>query len=688
MNTYNTLKTKLAAFVVLFFIGLSVSAQIDRSKQPKAGPAPKITLEEPGEFELKNGLKVLVVENHKLPRVSYSLRIDNNPIFEGDIAGVTSVLGAMLGNGTTSIPKDAFNEEIDFLGASLNLGFGSGYASSLTQYSERILELMADAVINPLLTEEEFEAEKTKLIENLKNSDKNPDAIAGRVGSALSYGKTHPYGEFTTEETINNITFNNIKAYYQQYMNPNNAYLVVIGDVDFRTVEKQVKKYFKKWETAASVTTTIPKPAESLPVPQINFVDVPGATQSNISVTNNVSLKMNDPDYFAALMANEILGGGGEGYLFLNLREQHGYTYGSYSRLGANRYGMSRFSTSAKVRNMVTDSAVVETLKEIKRINNEPVDPAVLRNVKAKYTGNFVMALERPQTIANYALNIKLNKLPKDFYATYLQKVNDVTVADVQAAAKKYMRPENARVIVVGNGSEVLENLEKVGLPVRYYDKYADLTKKPEYDIPMPADMSANKVLNNYITAIGGAEALNKVNSVAVTAEAELQPGVVINFETKKTNKKQSLQQIEVMGQAQKQVLNGDTGYTFAQGQRKDMTEEEIKEAQVKSAPFAETNYLNNDVTLEKIEKIDGEAAYKIKVSEETSVYYSVETGLKIKEVTDSEMGQSATFYSDYKEVSGIKFPFKTSRTMGPRKIDFIVKEVKVNEGVTDADFE
>lgn len=687
MNTY-TIKTKLSAFVILFFITLSISAQIDRSKQPKAGPAPKITLEEPGEFELKNGLKVLVVENHKLPRVSYSLRIDNNPIFEGEIAGVTSVLGAMLGNGTTSIPKDAFNEEIDFLGASLNIGFGNGYASSLSKYSERILELMADAVINPLLTEEEFEAEKTKLIENLKNSDKNPDAIAGRVGSALSFGKEHPYGEFTTIETINNITFDNVKAYYQQYMNPTNAYLVVIGDVDFRTIEKQVKKYFKNWETGASVSSTIPKPAESLPVPQINFIDVPGATQSNISVTNNVSLKMNDPDYFSALIADEILGGGGEGYLFLNLREKHGYTYGSYSSLGANRYGMGRFSTTAKVRNAVTDSAVVETLKEIKRINNEPVDAEVLRNVKAKYTGNFVMALERPQTIANYALNIKLNNLPKDFYETYLQKVNDVTIADVQAAAKKYMRPENARVIVVGNGSEVLENLEKVGLPIRYYDKYADLTEKPEYEIEMPADMNANKVLNAYIDAIGGKANLDKVNSVYITAEAELQPGVVINLEMKKTIKNQSLQQISVMGQTQKQVLDGNVGYSLAQGQRKDMTEDEVKVAQVESSPFPEVNYLNGGVTLEKIEKIDGENAYKIKVDEKTSLYYSVETGLKIKEVEASEMGQSATFYSNYKDVSGIKFPFKISQTMGPRTIDFIVKEIKVNEGVTDADFE
>lgn len=686
MNTY-TIKTKLSAFVVLFFLAISVSAQIDRSKQPVAGPAPKITLEVPGEFELKNGLKVLVVENHKLPRVSYSLRIDNSPIFEGDIAGVTSVLGAMLGNGTTSISKDDFNEEIDFLGASLNLGFGSGFASSLSKYSERILELMADAVMNPLLTEEEFDAEKNKLIESLKNDDKNPDAIAARVGSALSYGKMHPYGEFTTEETINNITFNNVKAYYQQYMNPSNAYLVVIGDVDFKTVEKQVKKYFKKWENGASVSTSIPKLAESVEVPQISFIDVPGATQSNISVTNNVSLKMNDPDYFSALMANEILGGGGEGYLFLNLREKNGYTYGSYSRLGANRYGMSRFSTTAKVRNAVTDSAVVETLKEIKRINNEPVAADVLQNVKAKYTGNFVMALERPQTIANYALNIKLNNLPADFYTTYLQSINDVTIEDVQIAAKKYMRPQNARVIVVGNGSDVLENLEKVGLPIRYYDRFANLTEKPEYEIEMPVGMTIDKVINAYITAIGGQAALENVNSVYMNADAELQPGVVINLEMKKTTKNQSVEQISVMGQTQKQILNGDAGYTMAQGQRVELTEEQVKAAQLESNPFPELNYLNGDVTLEKIEKVDGENAFKVKVNETTSVYFSVETGLKIKELEASEAGQSATFFGEYKEVSGIKFPFKISQTMGPRAIDFIVKEVKVNEGVTDADF-
>lgn len=687
MKTYN-INTKIVAFVTLFLMAIGINAQIDRSQQPKAGPAPKITLEEPGEFELKNGLKVLVVENHKLPRVSYSLRIDNKPITEGNIAGVTSVLGAMLGNGTTSIPKDAFNEEIDYLGAQLNLGFNGGFASCLSKYSERILELMADAIINPLLTEEEFEKEKVKLIENMKNNDKNPDVIAGRVGSALSYGTQNAYGEYSTEETINNIKFSDIKAYRSMYINPSNSYLVVVGDVDFKTVEKQVKKYFSDWTLDVTVDAPITPANPNVPYTQINFVDVPGATQSNISVTNNVDLKMNDDDYHAALITNEILGGGGEGYLFLNLREQHGYTYGAYSSLGANRYGMSRFNASAKVRNAVTDSAIVEVLKEIKRINTEPVSPEVLRDVKAKYTGNFVMALERPQTIANYALNIKLNDLPKDFYSTYLQKINDVTAEDVTRAAQKYMKPDNARIVIIGNGSEVIENLEKTDIPVKYFDKYANASEKPNYDIAMPKDMDANKVLNAYIDAIGGSSVLDKVSSVFITAEAELQPGVMINLEMKKTTKNQSFQQISVMGQTQKQVLDGNAGYSLAQGQRKDMTDDEVKEAQVESSPFPEVNYLNGGVTLDKIEKVDEVNAYKINVDAETAIYYSVETGLKLKEVKSSEMGQTATFYDDYREVAGIKFPFKISQTMGPRKIDFVVKEIKVNEGVSDEDFD
>ncbi|MBR9913663.1 MAG: insulinase family protein [Algicola sp.] len=681
------MKLKLSIYIVAFLMSVSAFAQIDRSKMPEPGPSPKISLEKPKEFKLKNGLTVLIVENHKLPRVSYSLTIDNKPMTVGDKAGVESLIGAMMGNGTTNISKDEFNEEVDFLGASINFGFSGAFARSLSKYSDRILELMADAAINPLLTKEEFEKEKDKLLEGLKSQEKSVEAVAGRVGSALAYGKKHPYGEFTTEETVNNVSFGDVVSFYEQYFNPNNAYLVVVGDVDQKDIKKKIEKYFGPWEKSVGVDYTVPEEAPNAQYTQINFVDMPNAVQSNISLTNNVDLEMKDPDYHSVLIANKILGGGFNSYLNMNLREEHGYTYGARSSIGTDKYA-SRFTAGAAVRNMVTDSAVVQTLKEINRIKTEPVEQDMLKNAKAKYVGDFVLALENPQTIARYALNIKLNDLPDDFYTTYLQKINAVTADDVNRVANKYFKTQNARFIVVGKGSEILENLEKTGIPIKYFDKYANSTSKPSYEIEMPADMNATKVMEAYIEAIGGKDALDKVNSVYITAEAELQPGMMMNLELKKTKSNQYLQIINTPMGSQKSVLDGSTGYTSSAGVKTDLNDDQVKRLQSESSPFPEVNYLNGGVTLEKIEMIDGEKAYKINVDENTAIYYSVDTGLKIKEVTSSEAGSSTTFYNDYQEVAGIKFPFTVGQTFGPRRIDFKVKELKVNENVTDADFD
>ena len=410
MKTTHYMKTKIYAFVLIFLMTFSINAQIDRSKQPTPGPAPKIALKSPETFTLKNGLKVMVVENHKLPRVALSLTIDNKPVVEGDKAGVSEILGAMLGNGTKTIAKDEFNDEVDFLGASIGFSATGGSARALSKYTDRIIELMADAALNPLLVEEEFLKEKEKLIEGLKSSEKSVDAIAARVRGALSYGKQHPYGEYVSEETVQNITFGDVLAFYEKYFNPNNAYLVIVGDVDYKNMKKQIEKRFNPWKKSMDFSIDVPQATPNAQYTQINFIDMPNAVQSNITLTNNVDLKMNHPDYHAVLIANKILGGGFGSYLNMNLREKHGYTYGARSNIRADKY-VSNFSASTAVRNAVTDSAVVETLKEINRIKSTMVDPAELENAKAKYVGDFVLALEQPTTIARYALNIKINDL-------------------------------------------------------------------------------------------------------------------------------------------------------------------------------------------------------------------------------------------------------------------------------------
>lgn len=672
-------------------------AQIDRSTQPKAGPAPEINLKEPARFELNNGLKVMVVENHKLPRVSIQLTIDNPPILQGDKAGVSDLTSSLLGKGSKSISKDDFYEEVDFLGASINIGDQSASASCLSKYFPRILELMTDAALNPNFIQEEFDKEKDKIITGIKSEEKDVSAIATRVQLALAYGKNHPYGEITSEETVNNVTLMDVEQYYRSYFVPANAYLVIIGDVDFETAKELVTTNFTPWSKAVPPSFSYSKPTDAQ-YNQINFVDVPNSVQSEVAVQNITELKMKDEDYLNALLANRILGGGSQARLFKNLRENKGYTYGSYSGIRDNKYSPMRFNAYAQVRNMVTDSSVVQILSEIDRIVKEPVTEEELANAKAKYAGSFVMALEKPETIANYALNIETEDLSKDFYKTYLERIDAVTISDVQKAAQKYFSTSNARIVVTGKGSEVLENLEKVTfndktVPVLFYDKYATKTEKPDYDSAIPEGITVEAILEKYIEAIGGKEKLEGVESYAMLAEAEMQ-GMKLELEMKKTTRNQFMQDVKVMGNSmQKQVLDGDKGYMVSQGQRKDLSPEEIERVKEESAAFPELNYLAaGNITVEGIEPIGDKKAYKLKITDKKSSFYDVETGLKLQEISMEEVqGQQMSNtlgFDNYQEVSGIKFPFKLSQTMGPQNFQFVVKEIKVNEGVTASDFE
>ena len=686
---------KIILTITALIFTLNINAQLDRSVMPTGGPSPKIKLDKPKEFKLKNGIKVLVVENHKLPRINYSLRFDRNPIVEGEKAGVISLLGSMLGNGTTSISKDEFNEEVDFLGASVNVGFGSGFAFTLTKNNERVLDLFSDAVINPLLTEEEFEKEKEKLIEGLKSQKKDIDAISSRVGDALSYGKNHAYGEFITEQTIDNISFQDIIDYHAKYFIPNNVYLVVIGDVNYKNVKSLISEKFGSWKKGKNIDDPEPILTENVALTEINFIDLPTATQSAIQVTNNVDLMMTDEDYFAALMANDILGGGGEGYLFKNLREDKGYTYGAYSSLGSNRYGVSKFRAGAKVRNMVTDSAVSEIVKEISRIRLEKVDSELLKNAKAKYVGSFIRNAENPQTIAGYALNIKLNNLPDDYYESYLENINSVSEEDVKKAASKYFKIANTRIVVVGKGSDVVANLEEVGFPINYYDQYANSIAKPIFNKAIPEGLTAVDVINNYIKAVGGKANLESVNTLVMKANVTI-PGAPFSPEAtmrqKLPNKSSFKMEVNMQGQQMtlsKTTFDGERGYSEMQGQRVEFDEKQLDESKKVKGIFEELYFKTEELELVSINSVNYQDAYKVKVTvdgKESHRYYSVESGLLLStEDTDDNNNVVTTNYGDYQSVQNIMFPFYME--LPAQKLEFKTTSVEINKEIKDSSF-
>jgi predicted Zn-dependent peptidase len=658
--------------------------------QPKPGPSPVIKIKKPEAFTLPNGLKVMVVENHKLPRVSFSLNIDNTPYTEGTKKGVADLTSSLIGNGSVKISKDAFNEEIDFLGADLNFYSSGASGSSLSKYSGRILELMAEGALNPKFTQEEFDKEKDKLIEGLKTQEKSVAAVAGRVQNVLAYGKNHPSGEFLSEETIKNVTLSDVENNYHTNFVPENAYLIIIGDVKFKETKKAVEKLFGSWAKATAPSLTYTDPV-NVQYSQINFVDMPNAVQSEISLQNTVNLKMTDKDYFATIVANQILGGDFNSYLNMNLREAHGWTYGARSSIGGSKY-VSTFRASTQVRNAVTDSAVVEFFKEIKKIRTEKVTDEMLANVKAGYVGKFVMQIEKPQTVAGYALRIKTQGLPEDFYENYIKNINAVTADDVMAVANKYFLEDNIRVVIVGKGSEVIPGLEKLKIPMFYFDKYGVATEKPVMKKAVPAGVTVKSVITAYLNAIGGEKALIAVKTIAMTGSTTIPQAPSPLTYTSKVDSKGKMMEEIAMGtmSMMKQVVNEKEGYASQQGQKMKLEGDVLAKAKAGAVPFEELTFATKaDLVLTGIEPVNGSDAYALKNGVAT-LYYDVKSGLKIADSETQDQGGKKvtmmTYYNDYRVVKGLKVPFNIIKNVGI-ELDIKMSDVKINEGVTDADF-
>jgi len=696
----NMLKLSIAKKIIIalvIILSSSANAQIDRSIMPESGPAPEIFFGKPQTFNLDNGLTVMVVENTKLPRASASLSFDNPLIFEGDIAGVSSILAEMVGNGTQSISKEDFIEEIDYMGASLNVTGSGAFAGSLKRYFPRVLELMASAVLEPLFTQEEFDRQKNLIKESLKTGEKDVGTAADRVESFITYGPQHPNGEFISQESLDKASLQDAIDFYNNYSSPSNAYLVIIGDVNYDEIKSKVTDLFGSWNSKEVSSSSFPSP-NNPDETEIIFVDMPNGVQSVVSVINTVEFNKKNSDYFAALVANRILGGGGAGRLFNNLREDKGWTYGSYSGISESYKTKGLVIAQAQVRNEVTDSAAVELLMELDKMKNTFVLDEELNSAKAKYTGNFVLSLENPSTIAGFARNIITQDLPEDYYNSFLENINSVTKEDVQNAAKNYFLTDNTRVFITGKGSEILESIENIEyngkkLNVRYFDKYANEIERPNYTVD--SNISAEDVIDDYIKAIGGKDALSEVTSIEIKATSNIQ-GTVLEMYSIKNNQNQSLMEMSAMGMTiAKTVFNKYQGYNEVNGQRIPLTEVELEQAIINSALFSELNFDFSLVQLVGTSDVDGEKAYEIKVTDNKSVFYSIDTGLKLKEVESQEVEGNLivgeTYFKEYEEVEGILLPKEINQVSAsipiPGGITFKATSIKLNVETNESDF-
>lgn len=685
---------KYIIYGICFLLGLGLSlnlkAQEDfRKKAPAALPAPKIQLGNYVQNVLPNGLKVIVVENHRLPKVSFQLFIDAPLNLEGEFAGVGEMAGSLLSNGTKTKTKAQLDEAIDFIGANISSSATGLFGSGLTKHQDKVLGLMSDMLFNPAFPAEEFDKLKKQTLSALASAKDEPEAIAGNVANVVRYGKNHPYGELSTEATVNKITLEQCRKYYATYFKPNISYLIVVGDITPAQALAKATQYFGKWQKGTVAKTPFTAPTAPKQT-QVDFVNRDGAVQSVIDITYPIQLKPSQPDYLAVIVMNTLFGGDSNSRLYLNLREDKGYTYGAYSNVSPDTE-VGYFTASGSFRNAVTDSAIVELMQEFKKMRETLVKPEELSRVKAVMAGTFAMRLERPQTIASYALNTARYGLPKDYYNTYLERLSKITAEQIQAAAQKYLLPANAHIVVVGSQDDVVDKLKAFGT-VNYFDTDGNPVKAPA--APAAGGISAEQVIDKYIQAIGGKEKLMAIKDETLSMEASVQGMTLEMVSMKKDPGKVKISVTAMGNEVQSQVFDGKSGKVTQQGQSAAMDEKELKKASGEALIFPELHYakLGYKLSYKGTEAVNGSEAHKVVIEDpqgnKETTFFDVKTGYMVKNVEVSEAGNQTTEFADYQEQNGIFAPRKVVIAgVLPFPLEFKVKSIEWNKGLDDAKF-
>lgn len=682
------MKKLLISYFIILFTTLGFS-QVDRSKQPKAEPAPTIKIAEYQSFELKNGLKVFVIENHKLPVVSFNLVVDRDEILEKENAGYIEAAGLLLKTGTTKRTKAQIDEEIDFIGASLSTSSSSIYGNSLKKHFEKLLEITSDIILNANFKQLELDKIKKQMKSSLLASKDSPGYISNVVSKKIYYGENHPYSESETEKTIDNITLDLCNNYYKTFFKPNITYLAIVGDINLKEAKSLVEKYLSAWKSGEVPKYQYEKPQPPL-VTKVALVDRPTSVQSTIRIGYPIDFSINNPDYFHANLMNTILGGG-TFRLFNNLREKHGFTYGAYSVLAQDKL-IGRFAAYADVRNEVTDSAITEIIYEMKRIKNEAVPDSEIQMAKNYLTGNFALSLENSQTIANFAINTVRYNLPKDFYSNYLKNLNSVTAEGIKQAAEKYILPDNAYILVVGKATDIEDKIKNFSVSkLEYYD--TDGNKIDASLSKIPTDITADKVIENYINAIGGIENLKKVQDKTISMNAEVQ-GLPIKIVIYQKSPNKFLQELNFAGQEMKTLFDGEKGYSIMGPNSQELQPEQLDLLKAESNLdfFINLKQYNVKTKIAGLEKINDKDAYKIEFTfpsgATTIMYFDKETGFKVRDMRSLNTPQGTmnitTDYDNYQEVKGVKYPFKLKQDLGIARFDMSVSDLNVNTGLSD----
>jgi zinc protease len=671
-------------FLVAMTASLSLVAQVDRSKYPTPGPTPKINIAEPATFTLPNGLKVYVVEDHKIPKITYSLILDRDALLEKDKAGMTEFFGEMMMSGTKQFSKESLDAKIDQLGASIQFTANSASITTLKKNHHLVLPLFQDILLNPTFPEEELKKLKTLAASDIAASKDNAEVLMGKLKNVVLYGLDHAYGETKTLQTIENISRADMLDYYNTYFRPNIGHLAIVGDVSVEEAKKWVTQYFGQWN-AGTVPTQKWTPATAPTQTQVSMIHRANSPQALVEVYFPIELPFNDPDALKAQVVGNILGGSASARLFMNLRESKGYTYGSYGGVRPGKLN-GMIDADANVGNNVADSAIMEILKEFKKLKDKTITAEELKLAKGTLAGSFARSMESPATLANFAINREIQKLNKDHFSTYLERLEALTLEEVNAYAAKVFRDQALHISVVGNVDVLQPKFAAFG-PVTIYD-----TDGRKVEAAQSADVTATQIFQRYFQALGGEDKLKAVKTSRQKGSAEIQ-GMTIDMITiiDQANKK-SVQSIQMAGQEMTRVfVSPESATVSAMGQQQILEGNEKDDAQHSRYLISELGFLDQGLAseVEGIVNLEGTQVYKVKTTAKSGnlirTYYDVKSGLRVRMESEST---GTTQFSDYKAFGGILFPTKLAIQSPGLPVTLMVEmsNIEIDVPLTDAE--
>lgn len=451
------------------------------------------------ETRLANGLQLILVENHELPIVSFSLAFPAGSRYDPPgKEGLAELTAELLTKGTPSRTADQIAAAIEGVGGSLGASAGADWftvsSTVLTDHVQLALELLADVLLNATFPQSEFDLAVKRFQSQLQLEKSDPGALAGRFFARELYGD-HPYGRSMTENSLAALTREDVVQFARSRLRPGGAYLIVAGDMTLRGARDVLQRHLGGWTGSPPPAAADPQPPAARPT-QILLVHRPGSAQSNILV-GNLAMGPRDPIYYAITVGNRILGGGTDARLFQILREQKGWTYGAYSSV-SRRLSTGFFSANTEVRTAVTDSALIELLAQLRRFRTELVADSELAAAKGYLIGSFPRTIETPQQIASQVTTVKLLGLGDDYLRTYRERLAAVTAQDIRDAARRLIRPDSAAIVVVGDGEAIYDKLVRIA-PVRIVDPEGktlaveDLKPKAEAVTFDPAQLVAGR---------------------------------------------------------------------------------------------------------------------------------------------------------------------------------------------------